>query len=309
MRWQFGMFLLASLAWAQSPRVDVRRNEVWLVQNDQQKQLTNDGRAKLQAVLSQMNDRVAYYEQCPQSENCIPSIVILDLDGKRLQSFQPQAQAMPPAGPCGSILNIFWIESSTVAVECHVSPSISEYVETDLQTNKTIRDLVGFGFTPSPDHKWIAHVGPLVHFAPTPEKSNYLLINNTTVYPLPKGAKPSGQKPFDESPNVLQGSGSKTIGIHEFVPRFSWSWDSKRVAFVDCTFDWIEKGVAADGATPIGDETNHRCSLAVVSLDGTFSLFPLADIPLNSVREVQLSWTGQNDVQLTFNVTKLIKTR
>jgi hypothetical protein len=138
-----------------------------------------------------MDDRVAYYEQCAEPEKRTPAVVILDLDGKRLQSFQPQAQAMPPAR------------------------------------------LVGLGFTPSPDNQRIAHIGQFVHFAPPFARSNYLLIDNTTVYPLPKGAKPTGQRPFEASPDVLQESDSKTIGIHEFTAAFSWSPDSRRVAFID----------------------------------------------------------------------------
>ncbi|MGI8960576.1 MAG: hypothetical protein ACR2IV_12585 [Bryobacteraceae bacterium] len=124
--------LLASLTWADAIRVEVRDNEVWLIQNGQAKQLTRDGKSKLQALLSVPGDRIAYYEQCIQGENCIPSVVILDLEGQRLEAFQPQPAALGQPETCASILNIRWVWADTViGVECHKNPSLSEYVEID----------------------------------------------------------------------------------------------------------------------------------------------------------------------------------
>ena len=31
-----------------------------------------------------------------------------------------------------------------IAAECHINPSLSEYVETDLSTGQSIRDLLGY---------------------------------------------------------------------------------------------------------------------------------------------------------------------
>jgi len=291
------LLLISSVAWAD---VEVRDNEVWLVRDGQERQLTHDGKAKLQAALSPGNDKIAYYEQCPEAEHCTPSVVILDLDGKRLQSFQARPATSPDdSGPCLSVLNIFWVWSGAIGVECHATPSASEYVEVDLATGKNVRDLAGLGFTPSPDGKFIAHVGPIIHFAPPYAQSYYLMIDNTIVYPLPKGSKP---RPSNQSIDVVQWRGKRAIGIHQFVPNFSWSPDSSQVAFIDCTFDWIQKGIADDGATPFGDETNRRCSLAVVAINGTFSLFPLSDVPLD-----QISW--QDDRHIKVTDTQIIRVR
>src|SRR5260370_34374321 len=95
--------LLASAAWAQV-RVEIRENEVWLIRNDQPKQLTRDGKSKLQVIYSPVFNRIAYYEQCPEAEHCTPSVIVLDPDGNRLQSFQPQPSAPGEPGPCASIL-------------------------------------------------------------------------------------------------------------------------------------------------------------------------------------------------------------
>ena len=296
--------LIASAAWADLPRAEVRQNEVWFVSDDQQKQLTHDGKSKLQAVLSPVQDRAAYYEACPQAERCTPSVVILDLSGKRLQSFQPRSTAMPNSPPCASILNISWLLNGRIAVECHLNPSASEYIETDLVTGKNVKDLFGLGFTPSWDSKLIAHVGPIIHFAPRNAQSYYLLIDDTIVYPLPKGGKPTVQKPSEQPLDVVQQRGNRYVGIHEFIPHFAWSPDSSRVAFVDCTFDWIEKSGGADNTTPPGNETNRRCALAIVALNGSFSVFPLPDVPLTSINAVEVSWQDNRHAKLSFGTTK-----
>ena len=103
-------------------RVDVIHNEVWITRNPGSssgvsKQLTHDGKAKIQAELSSAGDRIAYYEQCPESEHCRPTVVILDLEGNRLQTFQPRTSAFGSDETCGSILRISWVrDDSTIGV-------------------------------------------------------------------------------------------------------------------------------------------------------------------------------------------------
>lgn len=145
--------LVASSIWAGEIRVEVSGNEVWLNDDGKLKLLTDDGKTKLQAVLSSRGDRIAYYEACPQEEGCIPSVVILDLNGNRLQTFQPRPAKAPGWDePCASILGISWVRTDTIiGVVCHNTPSSSLYVEFDLTTGKNVRDLGGLGFTPSPD--------------------------------------------------------------------------------------------------------------------------------------------------------------
>jgi hypothetical protein len=304
MRRYFFFLLLASLAWADTVAVEVRENEVWLIRNGQPAQLTRDGKTKLQAVLSIARDRVAYYDQCVQGENCLPSVVILDLDGNRLQSFQPRSEAMGQSEPCASVLDISWVSDRVMAVECHLNPSVSEYLEIDLPSGKTAHDFLGYGFARSPDSRHVAHVGPIVHFAPPYAQSNYLVIDDITVYPLPKGVKPVVQRPFENSVDVVREAGPKSIGIHSFIPRFSWSPDSKRVAFFDCVFDWVETGASDGGGSPTGNPTSSKCSIAVVSLNGAFTLIPLRDIPSESLDAARVSWTGTGKIRVTYSSTK-----
>jgi len=282
---------------ADSVRVDVIQNEVWITRNPESstgvsKQLTRDGKAKIQAELSSAHDRIAYYEECPESEHCRPTVVILDLEGTRLQTFQPHSSAFGSDETCGSILRISWVRGdSAIAVECHATPSESLYIEFDLAARKNVRDLVGLDFTPSPDGKHVAHVGPIPHFAPPYAKSHFLFIDDTVVYPLPKDTKPFRWKVDGAMPDIVQTRGDKFVGIHAFG-QFAWSPDSTRVAFSDYIFDWI-----GDEA---GNESSRRCPIAVVSLTGAFSLVPLRGASVATICAGRPSWVDDHQLKVMF---------
>ena len=287
------------LAGTETIEVGVKNNEVWVSKGGRSIQLTHDGRSKLQAELSNRNDRIAYYEQCPQDEGCTPSVIILDLEGRRLQSFTPTIAGFGQTEPCGSILGISWQPSDeSIAVECHVNPSVSAYMEIDLKTGRHTRDLAGLGFTPSPDGRWVAHVAPLVHFAPPYAQSYYLQLNDLTVYPLPKNTKPVRQSGFGQPINVVKDEDDRYAGIHEFVPSFAWSPDSTRVAFVDCVFDWIETGGLDPGGNPIGEERNRRCSIVIVSVTGCHTSVKLPPVPKETIYHSKLSWADGKHLKM-----------
>src|ERR1017187_6432798 len=73
------------------------------------------------------------------SEPCGSSVVILDLHRLRISSFQLKQ--------CGSILSIAWAGDNAIAAVCHINPSLSEYIETDVSTGVTTCDLLGYDFT------------------------------------------------------------------------------------------------------------------------------------------------------------------
>jgi hypothetical protein len=285
--------LLPLLAWAAAIDVEVRDLEVWLIRDGQALRLTHDGKAKMQAVLSATGDRIAYYEQCPQAEHCLPSVVVMDLAGRRLSSFQPKTAR---DDRCGSILSIAWTGEDAIATDCHINPSLDEYIETDLATGATRRDLLGYWFTPSPDGKRVAHVGWIVHFAPPSAQSNYLQVEHTTIYPLPRGSGPVEQKGLEDPPQVVVRHGVVSTGIHEFMPGFAWAADSQRVALVDCIFDWTDAEEGALSAAG-GRESNRRCSLAVASVSGEAVLFRL-DVPPDQLRQAKVDWIDSREVRL-----------
>jgi len=294
--WRCVLLILLPAVWVAEIHVEIRDSEVWLIRDGQPKQLTRDGKAKLQAELSPSGDRVAYYEQCPQAEHCTPSVVILDLAGHRTGTFRPKHQAVPPAEPCGSILSIAWTGHNTIAARCHVNPSLSEYIETDLSSGRDIRALLGYDFTRSPDGKRIAHVGWIVHFAPPYAQSNYLQVEHTTIYPLPKGMAPVEQKGLTGPPDVVRNKGLTFFGIHQFRPGLSWSPDSRRIALIDCTYDWTAK--VAGSLDSAGEESNRRCSLAIVAVNGQFVLHSLTGLSPRGLGQARLSWTTPHQLSL-----------
>ncbi len=258
-----------------------------MIRDGQAAQLTNDGKAKLQAELSPSQDRIAYYEECPEAERCVPSVVLMDLAGRRLSSFRPKPNGAPY---CGSINSIAWMGPGAIAADCHINPSLGEYIETDLATRATLRDLFGFRFTPSPDGKHVAHAGWIPHFAEPFAQSNYLQVENTTIYPLPKGSEPVEQKVLSDPPAVVERRGAVFSGIHQFVSGFAWAADSERIALVDCTFDWTH----VDEGT--GHESNRRCSLAVTWLSGKAVHALLDDMPPDQLWQAKLTWTDSHHV-------------
>jgi hypothetical protein len=300
------LFLLAALlGWSSQLRVELRSSEVWVIRDGREYQLTHDGKSKLQADLSAGQNRIVYYEQCTEGEHCTPTVVVLDLEGHRIVSFQPKHQAVPPVESCSSILSIAWVGDNAVAAICHVNPSVSEYLETDLSTEQTVRDLVGYDFTVSPNGRDVAHVGWIPHFAPPYAQNNYLQVDHTTIYPLPKGMGPIEQKDLQEPPRVVQQHGLTYTGIHEFMPGMSWSPDSQRIALVDCTYDWSPNHPESLSGGD-GEYSNRQCSLAVVSKNGEAALFTLTDLIADDFRKTSISWT--NPHQLAFDTGKLKKT-
>src|SRR4029077_7043040 len=125
--------------------------------------------------------------------------------GNRLQTFQPRTSAFGSDETCGSILHISWVRGdSTIGVECHATPSASLNIEFDLAARKNVRDLAGLDFTPSPNGRFVAHVGPFPHFAPPSAQSYFLFLDNVIVYPLPKGAKPHRWDSNGEKPDIVR---------------------------------------------------------------------------------------------------------
>jgi len=274
-----GLFLAPVLVQAQAVSVEIRNSEVWLAGHGPDRQLTHDGKAKVAALLSPAGNRIAYWDLCPQAERCTPSVVILDLEGHRLQSFKVKLASAGPDGTCASILSIAWAGDGAIAAECHLNPSLSEYVVTDIATGRSRLDLLGYDFTPSPDGRLVAHVGWIIHFAPPSSQSEYLQIGNTTVYP----------QLHAKEPYLAPRIGNTYVGIHDFMPGFFWSPDSTRVAFIDCTYDWTPDSPEALSAAQ-GRESNWRCALAVARPDGESTRFPLPDASPEDLGAAHLRW-------------------
>ena len=223
---------------------------------------------------------MAYDEQCPEAEHCTPSVVILSLEGHRLDSFHVRLSRSPQS-LCLSILGIGWIGDQKIGAECHLNPSLDEYMVIDLLTNHTTDDLFGYGFTPSPDGKAIAHVGWIPHFAPPFAQSNYLQIERTIVYPLPKGLKPFALKDAEPPPQVVKQAGLTFSGIHEFGFGPVWSPDSQKLALIDCIYDWRANSIDSSSAGD-GQESGRKCSALAVTRRGRITVLPLDHPPTDA---------------------------
>ncbi len=277
--------------------MEIRGTEIWLVGNGLPRRLTHDGKSKDLPVLSSSKKRIAYIEQC--FGECAPSVVVLDSEGRRILSFQPRHGAASLNEPCASILSIAWVGDNALAAECHINPSLSEYIETNISTGTTTRDLLGFEFTPSPNGKWVAHVGSIMHFAPPYAKSYYLQVDHTTLYPLPAGMKPVEQTGSAQAPKVVRKEGPTYKGIHEFGD-ISWSPDSHQIALIDCTYDWTPN-TPESLAEADGKESGRRWALVVVSKTGKFVTFPLNETNSRDLGEARITWNNPHELSVELN--------
>src|SRR5207247_10956638 len=102
---------------------------------------------------------------------------------------------------------------STVILNFLEATLLEEAFNTDITTGKVLRDLNGLFFTPSPDGKHVAHIGPIPHFAPPYAQSYYLQVDGVTIYPLRRGSNSSRTR--DQSPpNVVEPKGDTWVEIH-----------------------------------------------------------------------------------------------
>ncbi len=111
--------------------------------------------------------------------------MVADANGRTIASRQPESDT------CAFPGFLRRIDEQRISFECHISPSLEEYIELGIVTARMTRDLLGYDFIRSPDDNYIAHVGWIPHFAPPYAKSNYLQLDRAKIYPLPKDAKPA----------------------------------------------------------------------------------------------------------------------
>jgi hypothetical protein len=81
------------------------------------------------------------------------------------------------------------------------------------------------------------------------------------------------------------------------MPGFYWSPDSRRIAFIDCTYDWTPNSPEALSAGD-GRESGRQCALAVVATNGKATLFPLPNSSPDDLREARVSWAGAHEISL-----------
>ncbi|MBI4892616.1 MAG: hypothetical protein HY821_18470 [Acidobacteria bacterium] len=229
-----------------------------------------------------------------------PAVVITDHSGRVVATLQPR-----PAEGCSSVSGLEWAGEDAVSVTCHINPSLNAFVEMEIATGKVRRELLGYGFTRSPDGLRVAHVGWYPHFSPPFAKSNVLQLDSLVVYPLPAGGRPVVRNGMDPAPGAPTAKGGTWSGIHEFVPDFHWSSDSRRVAFIDCVYAWTVD--AQDNSR--GQEHGRRCSVAVVDLEGRATLSPLPELKPAGLLQLKLAWNGPRELTVSGPASLTLRAR
>ncbi len=234
----------------------------------------------------------------------LPFIAVEDRSGRVIANLHPR---LPGASntACASISELEWVGEDAVAVTCHLNPSLNAFVEIEIATGRIRRDLLGYGFTRSPDGSRVAHVGWYPHFSPPFAKSNVLQVDDLVLYPLPAGSRPRERKGLDPAPAPPAAQGRTWSGIHEFASDFHWSPDSRRIAFIDCVFDWT--GDPSDDSQ--GEEHGRRCSVAAVDLKGEATRSPLPELKPGELLQLQLTWTGPGDLAVSGPASLTLKMR
>lgn len=223
-KWFFASFAVVLCSCAKpgaaaQARVYLAKGEIWAVgKNAETRQLTHDGVQKSSPILSPDRKEVAYYTEGTAFNKVRSQVFVLRLDGAQISVITPTD---PQNGtPLLSVLDVQWLGTQRIGIECSVSPSTNEYLIADVSTGKITARYFGFSFQPSPDGKWLAHVGWMPHFSPPQAQSYYLQLNDLSVYPMKHQVR-----------QVLQPHWSEAI--HTFVTSLSWAPDSSRLAFVD----------------------------------------------------------------------------
>lgn len=291
--WPFLALVLLQVPAA--PRLEIRGSQIWLLGEGGAVQLTHDGCAKSLPVLSPSSTLIAY-------AGCPSQVPVIDLSGRSVSTLLP-GSASTLNGACPSILNIEWAGESAVAVTCHINPSLNAYVEMNVSSGRIRRELLGYSFTRSPDGLHVAHAGWRPHFSPPWSKSDYLQSDHLVLYPLPAGSRPIERKHLELSPVPPSLQGRTWVGIHDFASEFCWSPDSRRIAFIDCTYSWTQAG--ADDAA--GKEHGRRCSVAAVDLEGRVLLSPLPDLAPEAIRQIRLEWRGPRELVIGGPVPRTLR--
>jgi hypothetical protein len=212
-------------------------------------------------------------------------LVFLDWSGRELRRID-KVPTDELGGTCG-YGEIEWIDSTRLGIACEYNPSLEDYVVLDAVSGKMLQEYTGLYFSWSPDHRSLAHVGPLIHFAVL---HNYcVLFNDTEVYP--KGC-PDAQVVKNRSrPDTFTYRDQHTVD-----PDLVWSPDSHKLAFIVDVYDFDLSGEGTDHEAR--EARNHRAFLAIISADRPAVGYRIT----HSISEPKLKWLDNSRIELKTGV-------
>ena len=191
--------------------VEWKEGEIWLTQDVAPPvKLTHDGCEKdRQPAWSPDRTKIAYYTNTTVDKlQCPTEVVLLSADGTRVK-------AIPALDRGNAVTGIDWLGNDRIGIDTHITPSSGQYRVVDVTTGEELASYFGYGFRASPDFKHIAHAGGEQHFSPPFAQSNYLMIDDQTVYPLPAAEEPFVRQPEPVDKLLFR-------DIHEFRTEFAW---------------------------------------------------------------------------------------
>lgn len=206
-------------------------------------------------------------------------IAFLDWSGREVRRID-KVPTDEQGSYCG-YSKIQWIDATRLGLTCENNPSLEDYVVLDAVSGRVLQRYSGLYFSWSPDRRVLAHVGPIVHFAP-PSSQNYcLLLNDEPVYTR------NCSSDVDSAPN----SPERFPNIHTIEDPLVWSPDGGKIAFFVNVYDFLwnmsEKGEETR------DIVNSRLFLAIVSIDGR-----ALGYPIEPAYQSRINWLTNSLIEL-----------
>ena len=281
---------------AEYPRAYVSERQVWIQRSASEVafQATHGCAVQSTPAVSPDRTRIAYGVACVGNDQQITALnlVVLDWSGKEVGRCAP-LRMKTLASTCTQAEEPEWIDDGHIAVVCEYNPSVEDELVVDARTGEIVKEYTGLWFTWSPDHKTVAYVGFIVHFAP-PSAQNYcLLLNGRTIYTR------------DCSNEVKEDKSGSFGNIHTFGYPLAWSRDGDKIAFVEEVFDWAFD--PAPNETGSGKSSHERYYLVIACADQPTRGYRLQRSEYSS--NPALSWISPSQIKLGGKIYDLAKNK
>ncbi len=212
--------LLATFAYeaqAKGRAVYEKGDDLWIVDDDGSnlKQLTRGGNGGNTPVWSPDGTKIAFFVGFPY-EKTVGKLTVIDASGKISKNLSLPSRNMEE-GYIRFIDKLDWIDSNKIGVEGSMDPSTDVYRMIDLTSGKEIKSYFGAKFVWSTTKTNIAMRGWYPQDAPAEIKSDYIQVDEETIYP---------------TDDVREQEIMQNI-IHRFTSYIYWSTNGDQLAVID----------------------------------------------------------------------------
>ncbi len=209
--------MLAYAHEAKGKAVFDKEGDLWMVDDDgtNLKQITHGRNGGNTPVWSPDGTQIAFFVGFPY-ENTVGKLTIIDTTGEIIKSFGIPSRNIEE-GYIRFIDKLDWIDSNRIGVAGSMDPSTDVYRIIDITSGKEIKSYFGAKFVWSSSKDKIAMRGWYPQDAPAEIKSDYIQINEESIYPT------DDEQEQEEIQKI----------IHRFISHIYWSSDSGQLAVVD----------------------------------------------------------------------------